>query len=354
MSKVQWQPQYNALTTPRSCKAQVVPKDSLGYDEMAALIAAKNPVWSPGLVKSILLAEREVLKEQLLIGNKISYEKTCTWHLSISARLNNPDDPLPPDAQVNVQIYASKPFNEELRKDVELERKLPDEKVPVISGAVDTVLKLNDVLNPDGVLRLAGKNLLFNPSDNGCECVIEGTRSGRAVQTRFAQISNAAIIMVPQLEVQDDQWNNEYQVLVSTRYTKNGSLRTGSYSRWLRTPLSIMLGNDDGLLSGAGAAALVTAGTGTLTGDSARVRVQAVLDAQDGDLLFNLLDMTEGGAAGDAVRVTANGSYTLPGYAGSALTSISLTVHDYAALSDLVREGYTGRLVDILDVTQGS
>lgn len=354
MSKVQWQPQHNALTTPRSCKAQVMPKDSLGYDEMAALIAAKNPIWSPGLIKSILLAEREVLKEQLVKGNKISYEKTCTWHLSISARLNNPDDPLPPNAQVNVQIYASKTFNEELRKDVELERKPPDEKVPVISGAVDTVLKLNDVLNPDGVLRLAGKNLLFNPSDNGCECVIEGTRSGRAVQTRFAQISNAAIVMVPQIEAQDDPWNNEYQVSVSTRYTKNGSLRTGSYSRWLRTPLGITLGNDDGLLSGAGAAALVTAGTGTLTGDSARVRVQAVLDAQDGDLLLNLLDMTEGGAAGDAVRVTGNGTVSLTGYAGSPLTSLSLTVHDYTALVDLVREGYAGRMVDILDVTQGS
>ena len=51
------------------------------------------------------------------------------------------------------------------------------------------------------------------------------------------------------------------------------------------------------------------------------------------------------------VRVTGNGAYTLAGYAGSDLTSLEVTVDNYAALVSKVREEYTGWLVDILDVS---
>ncbi|WP_417915527.1 hypothetical protein [Candidatus Electronema sp. JM] len=74
MQKVQWRPQLNALTSPQSYRAQPVPKESLGYDEMAALISAKNPLWRPGLVKSILLAERETRKAQLFSGVDSTYK----------------------------------------------------------------------------------------------------------------------------------------------------------------------------------------------------------------------------------------------------------------------------------------
>ena len=83
--KVQWRPQLNALTTPPSYKAQPVPKDFLGYDEIAELISLKNPVWTPGLIKSILLEERKAIREELINGNQISYENTCTWHLSLES-----------------------------------------------------------------------------------------------------------------------------------------------------------------------------------------------------------------------------------------------------------------------------
>jgi hypothetical protein len=81
---------------------------------------------------------------------------------------------------------------------------------------------------------------------------------------------------------------------------------------------------------------------------------QVLLDAQDGDLRFSLLDMKDGGAAGDAVRVAANGTCTLPGCAGSDLTSLEVRVNRYSTLAGMVRSPYGGRLVDILDVRQGS
>ncbi|MCI5159810.1 MAG: hypothetical protein D3906_15560, partial [Candidatus Electrothrix sp. AUS1_2] len=68
-------------------------------------------------------------------------------------------------------------------------------------------------------------------------------------------------------------------------------------------------------------------------------------------LLFSRLDMEEDGAAGDEVAVTANGAYTLPGFAGSAVGSLEIRVDHYLALWSMIRNDYSGRLVDVLDVT---
>ena len=352
---IQWRPEKNSLTTPHSHWVRIIPKDSLGYARLAERVVLKNPVCSAEQAESVLRTRDEEIMEILLDGSQVSLENAFTYHLSVTAKLDAPDDPLPPDHVINVQVYAVKPFAEAVRQAAKLERLPPEQKVPLIAGAEDTVLGLNDVLNPSGVLRLSGTELLFDLQSGSGECVIEGTREGRTVQTRFAMISNSLILVVPEIPSQSDPWNNEYRVSVSTRYTAHGSLRTGTYQRLLRTPLAVSIGNDDGILSGAEAdAPLARVTGGQLTGQSARVRVQAALNAQSGELRLALLDMREGGAAGDAVHVTGDAVYTLAGYADSALTSLEVTVDNYTALLAKLREEYTGRMVDILDVDGGA
>jgi hypothetical protein len=351
---VQWRPEQNALTTPRTYWVRVIPKNSVGYAELAERIVLKNPVCSAEQAESVLRTRDTEILDILLEGDQVSLENAFTYHLSVTAKLDAPDDPLPADTKVNALVYAARPLVEALRQSVQLERLPPDQKVPLIAGAEDTVLGLNDVLNPDGVLRLTGTDLLFDPQAGNGECVLEGTRNGRTVQTRFAMTSNTIILVVPQIPAQPDPWNNEYRVLVSTHYTAHGNLRTGTYQRLLRTPLTITLGNDDGILSGDENSPLARVSSGQLSEEVARVRIQAVINARDSQLYLSLLDMNKGGTAGDAVRVTGNDTYTLPGYAGSALTNLEVTVDDYAALISKIREEYTGRIVDILDVSSGS
>jgi hypothetical protein len=85
------------------------------------------------------------------------------------------------------------------------------------------------------------------------------------------------------------------------------------------------------------------------------LRVQVVLDVHEGTLAFNLLDMREDdGQEGDAVTVAANGEYALPGFSGSALSSLNLTVNNYDDLVKMIRNNYSGRLVDVLDVKMGA
>ncbi|CAK8718252.1 MAG: hypothetical protein CDV28_13030 [Candidatus Electronema aureum] len=232
-----------------------------------------------------------------------------------------------------------------------MERLPMTEKAPVISSLEDTVLKLTDVLNPAGLLRLTGSDLFFDPEDGSGECVIEGTRSGRTVQSRFGPISNSEIILMPDIPSQTEPWNNEYRLSVSTHYTENGSLRTGTYRRLLRAPLAVPLSGhphlpETGILTDNAVVPHVTVTGGTLTA-AAKVRIQALLDVQEGDLRLSLLDMKDNGAAGNEVRVSANDACTLPGYAGSGLTNLEVRINNYAALLKMVRTSYGGRLLDV-------
>jgi hypothetical protein len=350
---IQWQPEENVMTNPPSYWARVVPKDSIGYRKLAERIVLKNPVCSVEQAEAVLRSRDEEIMEVLLEGSNVSLENAFTYHVTISGRMDAPDDPLPPDATVNVQVYAVRPYMLKLRPRVELVRLPPEQKVPVIAGAEDTVLGLKDVLNPNGVLRLTGTDLLFSPNLSGGECVLEGTRSGSTVQMRFALRSNSMVLVVPEIPAQPQPWQNEYRVSVSTRYTAHGSLRTGTYPRLLRTPLAVTLPGEAGILSGDENSPLARTTGGELNGSSAQVRLQAAINAQDGQLRLRLLDMSEDGAAGDEVTVTGNGAHTLPGFAGSDLTSLEVTVDRYPALFSKVRDEYANRMVDILNVTAG-
>lgn len=74
------------------------------------------------------------------------------------------------------------------------------------------------------------------------------------------------------------------------------------------------------------------------------------MDIHAGHLLFSLLDMEENGKAGAVVTVTANGAYTLPGFAGSAVSSMDISVDNFADLVKMARNVYSGRVVDVLEV----
>jgi len=359
MMTIQWRPEVNALTTPQSYRPLHVPRAIFGYDELAARIAAKNPVYNEGLGKGYMLAMREEIKAMLAEGNQLTLEGLLTVHISLAGRLDAPDAPLPPlDESLQVKIYPSKRLVDEVRQAAHMERLPITEKAPVISSAEDTVLKLAEVLNPAGLLHLTGADLLFDPEAGSGECVIEGTRSGRAVQTRFGTITNSEVMLMPDIPSQPDPWNNEYRVSISTRYSEHGSLRTSTYRRPLRTPLTVAgFGHPHlqvGILTDNATAPYVLVTGGNLTGNSARVRIQAVLNAQDGQLRLNLMDIKEDGSAGNAITVADNGTFTLPGFAGSALTSLEVTVNNYAKLLTMVRNEYGGRVMDILDVRTGN
>jgi hypothetical protein len=168
----------------------------------------------------------------------------------------------------------------------------------------------------------------------------------------FGTISNTLVMLTPEIPEQDAPWNNEYALSISAQYTEHGTVRTGVYNRKLRTPLLVQLPPGEGgvgILTGNADVPYVRITSCTATA-AEQLRIAAVLDVQTGVLYFNLLDMKERSVAGPAVSATSNGDYTLSGFAGSAVTEMTVAVDHFAELVSIVRNGYTGRLVDILEI----
>jgi hypothetical protein len=353
MATVQWRPEVNALTSPVSYKMLYVPRAVVGYDELAAEISATHPHYSEEMIRSISMLLMERIQLHLINGNQVTLENAFTYRLSFSCKLDSPDSPLPDrDDLINVKVFASPNCVKEVRHAVQLERTALIEKLPVIASAEDTKLKLPDVLYGGGVLRLTGSNLYFNEENTNCSCVITGTRSTETKQETFASISNSSIMLVPDIRTQAHQWNNEYIVSVNTQYSVRGSLRTGTYRRKLRSPVMIPLpvsGQFQGILTGNADIPYVSIIAGTASA-AEMLRIQAVVDLHNNSLQINLLDMKEGGSAGVAIPITSEDEYTLEGFAGSAVQSLQIGVENLAALITLIKNSYSGRLVDILDV----
>jgi hypothetical protein len=350
---IQCRPEVNSLTTPQSYSIRFVPRNTADEQDIAADISRSQPNFSPAAVETILDAEDEAILERLLNGEQVTKHGSFSYYLTFTGRLDNPDDPLPPlEKCLQVSVRVSQVFLERLHQRARIEQLAMSKKLPLITAVRDSLLALKDVLNPDGALQLNGTDLYFDHKLGTGECVIEGTASGRKVQTRFLKVEQREIMLMPDIPPQTHPWNNAYKVSVSTRYSEHGTLRTGTYERMLRTPLVIPTlepGQATGILSGAADVPYVQVVGGTTSGE-ATLRIQVLLDLQADCLRFNLLDMTEGGIAGAVVNVTTNGDITLQGFADSPVTTLDIRVLEYPALKDMLRNDYKCRLVDVLIV----
>jgi hypothetical protein len=135
-------PSVNALTTPQSYTLRYLPRNVVGYDELAEEIAKENPNYNEALVKAIMVALNQKIQENLIDGNQVTLENAFTYRLSFTAKLNEIDEPLPKkDELIQVKISPSHPFVAEVRNSVKLEKLPPSEKLPLIASTEDTRLK---------------------------------------------------------------------------------------------------------------------------------------------------------------------------------------------------------------------
>jgi hypothetical protein len=260
MATIQWRPEVNALTTPPSWRPRFIARNVLGKADMAARMAKALPNYSEEEFRTFIDLHNQLIAESLLNGEQVTEENAVTYSLSFTGKLNSPDDPLPPlDECLQVRIHASQ---------------------PLISTVQDTVLELKDVLNPAGLLQLTGTDLQFDRKQ-GSGCVIEGTAGGKTTQTRFGKIEDSEIIVMPVLPAQAHPWNNE----VSTRSSERGTLRTGTYGRMLRSPLTLTkMGHPNppevGILTGKAAAPYVSVTGGSVAADATREMPQHVMQVR--------------------------------------------------------------------------
>jgi hypothetical protein len=350
---IKYRLELNLLTTPHSYRIQVVPGKTVGYDEMAADISAAHPNFTEEMVRSLGPLIMEWIQQQMINGDKVIFPKAISFFLSCFGKIDNPDDQfINGEESMQMNMRVSKPYMNKIRTNGKLERQPMSEKLPVISFTEDRKLKLADVLNPAGVLRITGNNMDFDEDNPNCGCIIEGTRNGQTKQSTYGIVDNSQILLVPNIPAQDAPWNNEYMVTITTQYSEHGSLRSGIYRRKLRTPLTwdgLPHEGGIGILTGSAEVPYVTIESGTVAADE-MLRIQAMIDSRTGTLLMHLIDMQEGGRTGATVAIPANGDYVLPGFSGSNVSNVHITVHEWTALIALMRNSYSNRLVDIVDI----
>src|SRR5512133_736979 len=108
---IEWRPEVNALTTPQSYRLLFLPRGTVGDAQLAAEIAEANPNFNEEAVRTILNSRKDKIQQHLLNGEQVVEENAFTTTLSLTGRLDSPDDPLPPlDECLHVRVYASPPF----------------------------------------------------------------------------------------------------------------------------------------------------------------------------------------------------------------------------------------------------
>lgn len=350
MATIQWRLESNPLTNPTSYKVRIMPRVAMDYEAIAQAIAARNPNFSAVAVETILRELREEVRIQLNNGNSVTLKDFCSFKTTANVRLETPSSPMPPPGtSLMTTISASITLRDDVRTGATYEKLPATEKAPVITSITNTNYELPDVIAYMSVMDVVGSNLQIGPDIADSKVTITGSRNGEHNPVMFAERKPSRILFTANQSSQTDVWNNEWQVSVTTRYTENGSLRTGTYNRYLRAPLNIShAALPKGCLSSGETAALanVTDNTG-----NEMIRICADVNAQDDILRFWLTGMEVDSPVGDAVIINANQAYTLSGFAGSAVTSLEITTVNWEAIKTLVKTKYTNRMYDILNIT---
>jgi hypothetical protein len=180
MTTIQVRLEPNPLTTPPSWRVRFLPRNTASCKDIAADIALDHPGYKEEVTENILEIAQEKILLRLIGGENVTFANALTYTLSFTGRLEGPDDPLPPlEDCLHIRVHAAPALVDALRQAARIERLPPEQRLPRIDAALDTVLNLKDVLNPAGVLLLRGGDLFFDRSVPGSgECVIEGTRNG--------------------------------------------------------------------------------------------------------------------------------------------------------------------------------
>ncbi len=96
MATVQWCPEINALTTPQSYRPRYIPRNVVGYEELAAEIVQGHPTYNEDLVGTVMESLVEQIKEHLINGDQVTLTNAFTFRLSLNAIMDAPNDTLPP------------------------------------------------------------------------------------------------------------------------------------------------------------------------------------------------------------------------------------------------------------------
>jgi len=320
----------NMLTSPPSYGCRPSPKTVLDLEAISAAINLSNPTIPIATAKDVLELLREVVKLNLLAGNSVNLENFISFVLSMPIRLAKPTDLLPTN-RVNIHGIPSVTFKEEVKQLATYLRLGYVTKQPQIISSYDTNTDYQYFVRNGFGCAIDGANLSFDPNQSDEGIFLTSEEGNEIKQDNILLINPSKLMFVPSLDsaVQPAGQNSVEQTLtVRTRYTENGTLRSTTFGRKLRTTNGInVLGGFDSIFvtggNSGGPAQIIDYVPGATNRIVAKIR-------PDGVLVFAIAPYV--GDFGQEYEVLANGAYPVEG--GDDPMIINVT--DYAELYSTV------------------
>lgn len=225
----------NRLTREPSYRADVL-QTTISQDTIISNMNMLLPVLDTETLQSVLEVFKNVVSTELSEGNSILLPNFIKISPSITGRFDLPTDSATNEnVQLNANISSS--FEQQVKANLSITKQPYIEKSPSISSVTDA----NNYSNYLGeLLTIRGSNLSFNQDGNKEGVFIQNTYTENKTNvTIFASITDTKIICLASELAGSVEEQNEYTLEVSTRYTKNGSLRTANYAIPLRRTLEI-------------------------------------------------------------------------------------------------------------------
>lgn len=232
---IQYKVLPNLLTSPPSYVARPIAQNTLDYDALAAQISLHNPTIPAETAKAVLEAFREEVIRQLASGNTVNLKGFVSFVVSMPVRLAQPSDSLPSDP-VDVKAKPSVSLKQKVAQQAEYLRLPYAEKSPDISAAYDTNTNIAGWIREDHGFRLDGSNIGFDAADPAQGVFLTDADGRTTQQTKISLNNPSKIIITPDFSKKHSAPPNvEKTIAVRARYTANGQLRTGEYSKRLRS-----------------------------------------------------------------------------------------------------------------------
>lgn len=267
----------NYLTVPPSYTCRPTPNQIMGYDDVAAAINVRNPTIPVATAKSVLEAFRTEAVSQLSEGNSINLAGFMSLVVSMPVKLDVPTDSLPIDP-IDIKAKPSAPFKTEVRQAASYSRGEYIEKQPNILNARDTNLAIDNYVRSGFGFAVVGSNLSFNANPGSGEGVFITDADGLEVlQENISLADPSKVIITPTFGASAvEPWQVEKTLTVKARYTTNGQIRTGNYSKKLRS-INVIDSVTNVNLFAVGDAASGPATVTEFAADDVDARIQAVI-----------------------------------------------------------------------------
>jgi hypothetical protein len=343
----------NKLTSPVSYFCRTQANEILDFDDVAALINARDPVISKAVALIVLNDLRAVVKDQLLAGKTVKLKNFCSFVTGLPATLASPIDPLPPNV-LTVTGKVSVTFRDELRTDAEFIREGYTSKEPSIIQVVDAQRNVANTMEELFPIEIHGNNLKFLSTDEQQGIFTDNGVNGERRAVIYPSIGKKTVSFINNVAnyIQGTGYRNEYTLTAKTKYTESGSLRVTAYSKPIRQRIPTHATNRNQIYSRLDDTNVwfgtLNSCTVSIT-DPAYANIVLRRDTQ-GVITARMQNYPQYGGTimtGDEITISGNGLVNIPPV--GEILKYAITIANFDLIEDLM-DKYSGELVEPLTI----